>query len=261
MIGKLVTIERIKALNYRSFWTILILYSVLIVLSYYVAGAFGAVNVDGEQVDLPQFGIYEFPMLWHYLTYISGFLHYLPALLVILLVTNDIQYGLWKQHVAEGLERGELVGLKILVITLLSAFATLLLVVTGLAFGLSGAPDVSLSIILERAGFIVGYFVQVFAYMTIAFVFAVVVKKPAQAIILLLAYGIIVERLIRFSLPGEFSFYFPMAAFAGIISNPYMSIIGAEVVDTPFISNIYVSLAWIALFLGGIYAFVRYKDV
>ncbi|MEX1121399.1 MAG: hypothetical protein WD491_09470 [Balneolales bacterium] len=261
MIGKLFAIERIKAFNYNSFWYIMALYSVLLVLGYYVAGAFGTVTVNGEQVDLPQFRVYEFPMLWHYLTYIAGFLHYLPALLLILLVTNDIQFGIWRQHVAEGLERAHLVGAKVLMMALLSGYATVLVILTGLAFGLPGTEGASPAMILESADFIIGFFVQIFAYLTMAFVFAVAVKKPAQAIIMLLVYSIVVERLIHFFLPGELSFFLPMAAFSSFISNPYMSIIGAEVVETPFVNSFFASLVWIIMLLGGIYAFVRYKDV
>lgn len=261
MTGKLFAVERIKTMNYTSFRIIMILFSGLVVLGYYVAGSFGTVTIDGDEVVLPELMIYDFPGTWHYLTYISGFLHYLPALLIILLVTNDIQYGLWKQHIAEGMDRGELVGAKLLVISLISAYATVLLMVTGLVYGLSYTEEVSFQLILKNAGFLAGYLVQIFAYMTMAFVFALVCKRAGLAITLLLVYALIGERLIRFFLPEELSFYFPMAAFSGIIGNPFMSLIGVEVADTPFINNFYVSLAWIAVLLAGSYAFVRYKEV
>lgn len=261
MIWKLLAIERIKAFNYNSFWIILALFTALIILAFFVAGAFGTVTVGNEDVNLPQVTIYEFPLLWHYLVYISGFLHYLPALLVILLVTNDIQHGIWRQHVAEGLDRSELVGSKILLTAILALYATVLLIIIGLFFGLRNTMDANTAVVLENASFLIGYFVQLFGYLTIAFVFAVLVKRPAQAIIFLLVYGIILERIIRYFLPDELSFYLPMAAITGIVSNPYMSLIGVEVVDTPFISNFYVSLAWILILWGGIYAFIRYKDL
>ncbi|MEX0684892.1 MAG: hypothetical protein WD267_13300 [Balneolales bacterium] len=261
MIRKLLLIEKTKLLNYSSFWIIMSLFSVLIVLSFMVAGSLGTLDVNGNSMNLPQLSIYEFPILWHYLTYIAGFLHYLPALLIILVVTNDIQYGLWRQNVADGLDRKELLWSKVLVITVISIFATILLVVLGLVYGLSHTHDVDLKLVIESAEFLVGYFVQLFAYMVIALLFAVFIKSPAQAIVYLLVYGIIVERLISLLLPEVFSFYLPMAAFSGIISNPYMNLMGMEVINTPFTNILFVSLAWIVVILVGLYAYIRSQDI
>ncbi|MEX0927864.1 MAG: hypothetical protein WD266_04465 [Balneolales bacterium] len=261
MTGKWLAIEKVKMLHYRTFWVILALYTLMLVAGYYLSGSFGSLSVNNQQINLPELTVFAFPGLWHYLTYISGFLHYILALTVIALTANDLQYGLWRQHVAEGMDRSELIGAKVLVMMLLALYSTLLVILTGLAFGLSHTADADLALVLESAGFLIGYGVQAFAYMTLAFLFAVVVQRAGTAIILLLVYAVVGERLILFLLPEPLSFYLPMAAFSAIISNPFMTLFGIEVADSPFTTAFYISLAWIVMLLGAAYAFLRYNDV
>ncbi|HEY4652281.1 MAG TPA: ABC transporter permease, partial [Pontibacter sp.] len=72
-----------KILPYRTFWIILAVYALLMLLILYTSSS---VQINGKALGNET---YQFPALWMRLTYVAHFFNLLLGILVIVLVTDE----------------------------------------------------------------------------------------------------------------------------------------------------------------------------
>ena len=121
----------------------------------------------------------------------GGVLFLIPAILIITLMTNEFTYRTHRQNIIDGWNRGQFLGVKLLEILLLSAFTTLIVGLTALAFGRLGnkvPADIS---IWEGSRYVAAYFVQMLAYSLISFLMAIFIKRAGLAMGVFFIYLII----------------------------------------------------------------------
>ena len=133
MSSAVIRAEWLKLKSYRPFWVVFTLYPVclggIVAMSLWgqrkmqeVAQNAGA----GQAVDshLP----FAFPVVWQSNTYIASWLHFIPAILLILTVTNEFSFRTHRQNLLEGWSRNQFLvakGLTALGLSLYCAAVTL----------------------------------------------------------------------------------------------------------------------------------------
>jgi hypothetical protein len=175
------------------------------------------------------FNPYSFENTWQTTSYASGFLLILPALLIIILITNEYTYKTSRQNVIDGWSRQQFIEVKIVMALLVALISTLMVVFTALVFGFFSATDFSLNSFSHVAFF----FLKALSYNMIAVLVSVLIKRTGFAIGLYFIYlgseNIISQLLDVWSMKirkdhdidlGSMGDYLPMNASDGLLTFP-----------------------------------------
>lgn len=247
-----------KILPYRTFWIILGIYVLLMVLILYTSTN---VQINGQSMGNETF---QFPELWMRLSYVAHFFNLLLGILVIVLVTDEYSYRTLRQQVIDGLSRTEVVLSKFYVVLGLATFSTLFLLVLGLYLGLVYSKDTSATAILSQIDYLPYYFVQAVAYMALAVLFAFLIRKSGLTIIAFIAYTKIVEPIIHYNLPDHIDKYFPMKVLDSLTPMPGRDLWGQVAGPFEQLSPAMASLpsiVYIGLFLLLSYLVLKLRDL
>lgn len=183
---ELLKIEWLKIKNYSAFIVLSLFYLLGILGANY--GVFYLKKNFIDEADptkiIASSSPYDFTNTWQTTSYVSGFLLMLPALLMILLVTNEFSFRTHRQNILDGWSRKNFINVKI-VIALLSALAsTVMVFITAMIFGFASGSSFDISNI-ENIGY---FFIKALSFNIIALLFAVLVRKTGFAIGLFFIY-------------------------------------------------------------------------
>ena len=259
---ELLKIEWLKLKNYTAF-KVLALFFVLGVFAInyivFIVNKNIVNNVPGS--GLIAFSPYNFDTTWQTTSYATGFILLLPALLLIMLFTNEYTFKTHRQNIIDGLSREQFISVKIAMVVIFAVAATLLVFLTALIFGAASGTSFSFNGIVN-----VGYFfLKAVSYNLIAILISVLVKRTGFAtgifFIYLGAENIISQLLNVLSIKikaqngtdiGSIGDYLPMNAADGLLAFP----------DNPFKTmskNIMpTDYTWVVLALTLIYIAVFY---
>lgn len=176
----LLKIEWLKIKKYKPFYVLLTGFLLAVV------GVNLAVHLIQKKVVEPadkvgltaSFKPYSFDYVWQTISYASGFLLIIPAMLMILLVTNEYAQRTHRQNIINGWSRIQFIQAKLSIAIILSLLITCLVVLTGLFFGFANGGQFSLDRFEN-----IGYFaIKSLNYLLIAVLVSVLVKKTGFAI-------------------------------------------------------------------------------
>jgi len=214
---KLLEIEFRKLLPYRSFWAALVAYALLLVGLFVSLYRF-KINIQNIEVGID---FYNFPDIWHNITYITSWFNILLYFFVILVVTNEYQFRTVRQNVIDGLSRWQILGSKMLLLLVFALGSTLLVGVLTMLCGLFLAEEGSRTLSFEKSEYLGLYFVQILGFMSFALLVANLLRKQGMSIIVFLGYILIFENILRYRLvPESWGPYLPMQAIGSLIPNP-----------------------------------------
>jgi ABC-2 type transport system permease protein len=259
----LLKIEWLKIKNYTAFKVMAIFFAAGVILSNYAVLAFYN-NVLKETGDdailLASFKPYAFTSTWQTTSYTAGFLLLLPAMLLIMLLTNEYMFRTNRQNVIDGWSRNQFISVKLTIALIFAVVSTIIVFLTALVLGLFSKTDFAWN------GFThIGYFfLKALTYNLFAILISVLVKKTGFAMGIFFIY-IGVENFasqllnalsmkIRFDYKndlGSLGNYLPMNAADGLLTfpeNPFSST-AKKAFPTDFVYVILAfAIAYIILF-------------
>ena len=247
-----------KLLPYRTFWTILLLYSLFLLLFTYASSN---ITINGQQSGSQ---IYQFPGIWMKLSYVAGYFNLLLGILLLILITDEYSFRTFRQHVIDGYFRSDLVAGKFLVVVMVGIFATVVLALISLGFGITYTQNFTTSTLFRGSMHLVYYLVQAIGYMSIAVFFGFLIRKNGLAIIAFLGYTKVVEPLIHWQLDDEVDKYFPMKVLSSLTPMPGQEVLdsltGPTIVLNPA-QAILPALLYIGLFYGLTILVLKLRDI
>ncbi|MFL9482594.1 ABC transporter permease [Chitinophagaceae bacterium LWZ2-11] len=198
---QLLKIEWLKLKKYPSFWWMLGITALtypLINLMFYslfqnviskkdMAGAI-AKSVLGNP--------FAFPETWHSVAYFSSFFVMVPAILVIMIITNEYQYKTSRQNIIDGWSRDQFMISKLLDVAIITGIVTLMYVITAAVYGFTVKEDAVIGSWSENIKYIPLFMLQTFAQLTLAFLLGFLVKKAFIALGIFIFYYLIIENVI-----------------------------------------------------------------
>ncbi len=230
-MDQLLKIEWLKIKNYTVFKLLSIFFAVGVVLINYAVFAFNK-NVIGKSAGgamLSSFSPYNFSNTWQSTSYATGYLLILPAMLIIILITNEYTFRTSRQNIIDGWSRGEFIKIKLILAFLIALISTALVILTATGFGLLSGSDFSLNK-FSHVGF---FFLKALTYNMFAVLIAVLIKKTGFAIGLYFIYmgaeNFVSQMLDILSLKlkvetgtdlGSVGDYLPMNASDGLLAFP-----------------------------------------
>ena len=138
---------------------------------------------------------FAFPETWHSVAYFSSAFVIVPAILVIMIITNEYQYKTHRQNVIDGWSRNQFVTSKILDVVIITIVATLMYVATATGYGFS-IKDTNNANWSEEIKYIPLFFLQTFAQLTVAFLLGFLIKKAFIALGIFMFYFLILENVL-----------------------------------------------------------------
>ena len=265
---RLLKIEFKKLVNNKTFWILLGLYALILALVFWSIQTFvnDIVKQTGKTVPIPvsKISLYEFPDIWHNLTFISGYLKLILAIIVIIFITNEYSYRTVRQNIITGLSRLEFLLSKLLMVGVISLAATLFLYINGLILGFLNTSEITFGLVFERNIFLFAYFLELFAFMTLALMIGILVKRSGFALGILLLYYYIIEPILSYKLPYDIGDYLPLQTVANLIDVPntsLMKLFGLNFREYIAVSDTLITIAYTCLFSYFMFITLRKRDL
>ena len=212
-----IQIENIKTFSSNTFRVIIslhLLFFVLVLLS-----------ISRVELSLGEFSIsrlYQFPDVWEFFPWIASWFNILLAVLIIVLTCNEYRYKTFRQQVMNGMHEGHLLLGKVYIIVVISLYAVALVVIAGLVSGWLQPGGEKTFIDLSGFQNVGVYFLQTVGYMSMALLFAALLRNNGLAIIIFILYlfpGEVILRKLVF--PGVEA-YFPAKLISDLTPLPSM---------------------------------------
>lgn len=257
---KLLSIEYQKLKKLNSLKIILLVYAILSPLVLHLLYKFFSMILGAlpGQVWDP----YQFPDIWRFATYTSSYFNVLMGVIIVIAVTNEYSYRTFKQNIIDGLSIKEVIISKFLVVVGLSTIVSAYTFVVALVFGLFNSGTENMLIDMN---YIAIYYLQTLCYFSFAFLFAVLLKRPAMAIIFFIL-SFVLESIIgnMFSAAGFEKAYafFPLNAFSKLTPLPIfeelLKTAQEQAQRVPFVLSMNVNILISILYMG-VFFFIAFR--
>jgi ABC-2 type transport system permease protein len=264
---RIIRIELLKIRSNSTFWVLTAIYF-LILLTIFFSGKF-FLNFLARQeesisniVDPSRIPIYEFPDVWHNLSYVAGFLKFILAIYVIISITNEISYGTLRQNIMNGLSRWDFLVSKLFLIFLLSLASAIFVLLSGFILGFLYSDSRELHDITTYLEFIPAYLLQITAYLLFALFIGVLIKRTGLAMGLLFLYTLIIEPIIVLRIKtGWIKGLLPLKAINNLIRLPFKKYILREIQDYIAWDDLIIVCIYIIILTLAIYQILRKRDL
>lgn len=275
---RLLAIELQKLWRNRASKVLIISYFVLLSLIAGIAAI--KFNIGGIEYRIADQGIFNFPFIWHFNTYVASILKLFLAVIIVSMMANEYTYGTLKQNLIDGLSKKEFILSKFLTVMLFSFGSVVFIFLLSLILGLNFSSYTDVSIIFKEVDYLLVYFVKLLGFFSFCFFLGVLVKRSAFALGFLVLWFFveqIVYGIMKFSmnlehLADQIARFFPLEAMSMLILNPTrrMSLVklmeqqagmtNANIYSVDYLQVVIV-LVWTALFIFLSYKLLKRRDL
>jgi len=234
---KLLKIECKKIMTYKVFWILFGLYFFFLAAGILMAEFMINHMVDGMNhrlpIPLPHVTLYYFPEVWQNLAFFASIRYVLifPAIIVIMLITNEFTYRTIRQNIINGMSKGEFIVSKLMVIFLMAVFTSLVLGFGAFFIGVAHSGLNEMAILAKGIPFIFGFFVAMLSFLIYSFFFGFLFRNTGLAIALFTLYTLIIEPIFYYFLKSplvfknQISAYLPVNAAIRVTEYPAITVL------------------------------------
>lgn len=217
--------EWLKIKKYPAFWwvmgiTALTYPGVNAMFLYIYRDITGKKSAPGQIAKAILGNPFSFPEAWRTVAYFSSLFVFIPAIVVIMLVTNEFSFKTNRQNIIDGWSRKDFMTGKLLDVLILTLIVTLLYSIVTLLMGnLNGGSEQ-----WKLSYYIALFLLQTFSQLSLAFLIGLVVRKSFLAIAIFAFYFIIVEpiavNILHYKFKSDMGEFFPLEISHRIIPKP-----------------------------------------
>ena len=243
------------------------------------------INVEFGPIkfNLAEQGIFNFPYIWHFNTFIIALLKIFFAIVIVAMIGNEYSYKTIKQNLIDGMSKGEFLKSKVYTLVAFVGISTLLVFFISLILGGIYSDYNEFQIIFSELEYLLAYAVKLFGFFSFCLFLAILIKRSAFALGFLalwqvfegIAYGLLRWRLsdIIPQLSAEQVIkFFPLQSIGNLITEPFTRLSAiqniADQLGEGFTKdygvsflNITVVLVWSALFIWGSFSLLKGRDL
>lgn len=191
--------EWLKMKKYWAFWSMV----GIVALTYPGINYMIYYNAYKDQLDDKRMGPilrmipnpFAFPEVWHTAAFLSSFFLFLPAIVVIMFITNEYSYKTHRQNIIDGWSRNQFLLAKLIDVLLVSFVVTLLYAVVAFILGNKNIGETEVSA-WSNTKYIGLFFLLTFSQLSIAFLIAFLVRKAFIALGIFVFYFFPLEPLL-----------------------------------------------------------------
>ncbi|VXB79603.1 MULTISPECIES: ABC transporter permease [Chryseobacterium] len=278
---KLLKLEYYKNLNYTPFKVFTIMYFAILVIFLCI----GLIDLKlfGDTINLKEQGMYNFPEIWNFTTYIVALLKIFLGLIIVFSICQEFSNRMFKQNTIDGLSREEFIGSKLLTISIFTLISTIIVFAITLFLGLKYSKTTESALVYKEMFFIGNYFLKLFAFFCFLMFLSILLRK---SIFVFLAFFVIwigesilggiesYSKLAGLKAPQRnevlqndffFSKLFPLESMSNLIPNPMLRLNMAKAFGLKYeftypTESLIACLVWCALFILGSYLILKKRD-
>lgn len=275
---RLLQIEFIKLWNNTASKVLIISYFALLTSIALVAAI--KFDIGPVKFHLAEIGIFNFPYIWHFNTFIMAFFKLFLAIVIVSMMANEYSNKTIKQNLIDGLSKKEFVLSKFLTVISFALISTVFVFVVSLILGLIYSDFDELPIIFSDLEFIVAFFVKLVGFFSFCLFLGILVKRSAFALGFLVLWQVlegIIRGLMRWKLfDGETTEtimgFFPLQSMFNLIKEPITRLEAVQTVADQVGEKINLNyhvhwyeilivLVWTTIFIYLSYALLKRRDL
>lgn len=275
---RLLQIEFIKLWNNKSSRVLIMAYFLLLTSIALVAAI--KFDIGPVKFHLAEQGIFNFPYIWHFNTFITAFFKLFLAIVIVSMMANEYSNKTIKQNLIDGLSKKEFILSKFLTVISFALISTIFVFVVSMILGLIYSDYNEISIIFSDMEFLLAFFVKLVGFFSFCLFLGILVKRSAFALGFLFLWQVFegfVRGMIRWKLfDGETTdavmSIFPLNAMFNLIKEPFSRLgavqtvadqIGEELALDYHVQfyEILIVIGWTAIFVYLSYALLKMRDL
>jgi len=259
----------------------------ILTLTYFILLSFIALiaaikfDIGVFKFHLAEMGIFNFPFIWHFNTYVAAILKFFLAIVIVSMMANEYSYGTLKQNLIDGLSKKEFILSKFLTVVLFAFASTVFVFVMSLILGLFFSSYTEFDIIFSDLDYLFAFFVKLTGFFSFCLFLGILVKRSAFALGFLLVWSIlegIIKATLAFRIFPEsntdekITQFLPLESMSNLIVNPgprlsVIKNIGSQMgieTDTDYSVNylaVLIVLVWTSLFVYFSYKLLKNRDL
>ncbi|WP_267406356.1 MULTISPECIES: ABC transporter permease subunit [unclassified Chryseobacterium] len=278
---KLLKLEYYKNLNYRPFKIFTILYFLILIALLFI----GLVDFDlfGGTINLKEEGIYNFPQIWNFTTWIVALLKIFLGLIIVFSISQEFSNRMFKQNTIDGLSRKEFITSKLLTISVFTIISTLIVFVITMFLGFQYSNTTESAKVTEEIFFIGNYFVKLFTFFCFLMFLSILLRKSVFVFLGFFVFWIAesilsavevfskvrgtqsVERNEILQNDFFFSHLLPLESMSSLIPNPIMRLKAAQLLGAKYelhypTESLIACIVWCGIFIFASYWILRKRD-
>ena len=279
---RLLTIEFHKLKHNRASKVLSIIYFGLLTCIALIAAI--KFDIGPVKFHLADAGIFNFPYIWHFNTYIASILKFFLLLVIVSMMANEYSYKTLKQNLIDGLSKKEFVLSKFYTVIAFALISTVFVFVVSLILGLIYSDYNEFAIIVSDLKYLVAFFIKLVGFFSMGLFFGILVKRSAFAVGAMVVW-LIIESMFKGYLFWSFKDasnttekvdnimqFLPFEAMANLIKEPFSRLGAVKSVanqigetftksyDVQFTTILIVS-AWTFIFIYLSYALLKKRDL
>jgi ABC-2 type transport system permease protein len=224
-------------------------------------------------IPFPHVAIYYFPDVWQNVAFFASIRYVLifPAIIMIILITNEFTYKTIRQNVINGMSKTEFLVSKLQIIFLIAVIMTLILAAGAFFIGLSHSGFSEVNFFSKGLPFMVGFFISLLCYMVYAFFCGFLLRNTGLAIAIFTLYSLIIEPVIYFLFRAPFMFkntiytYLPVNTVIRLTEYPAIpmlkKIMGLSLQDHVSFTACMIPIAYAVLMVVAVFLIMKRNDL
>jgi ABC-type transport system involved in multi-copper enzyme maturation permease subunit len=185
------------------------------------------------KLHLADAGIFNFPYIWHFNTFIAAILKFFLLLVIVSMMSNEYSYKTLKQNLIDGLSKKEFILSKFYTVIAFALISTLFVFVVSLILGLVYSDFDEFSIIVTDLDYLLAFFVKLVGFFSFGLFLGILVKRSAFAVGAMFVW-LIIESMFKVYLYWQFQSaentgekvdaimqFLPLEAMSNLIKEPF----------------------------------------
>ncbi len=276
---RLLTIELQKIWKNKASRILTLAYFILLTFIALIASI--KFDLGPFKFHLAEMGIFNFPFIWHFNTYIASILKLFLAIVIVSMMANEYSYGTLKQNLIDGMSKKEFIQSKFLTVLLFASVSTLFIFILSLILGFSFSSFTEIGIVFTDLNYLLAYFVKLIGFFSFCLFLGILVKRSAFALGFLLVWNIIegiISGILAFKIFPEgntastITQFLPLQSMSNLIVEPFSRLsvvknigtqIGLENNKDYGVSyfSLAIVLCWTLIFFYLSYKLLRNRDL
>ena len=230
---------------------------------------------------LAEMGIFNFPYIWHFNTYIAAILKLFLAIVIVSMMANEYSYGTLKQNLIDGMSKKEFVLSKFLTVVLFATVSTFFVFIMSLLLGYAFSSYNEFGIVFTDLSYLFAFFIKLIGFFSFCLFLGILVKRSAFALGFLLVWSIIegiAKGILTFKIFPDsntaeyFTQFFPLESMSNLIVEPFSRLSVVKNIGTQIgvnnikdysvhFSAILIVLTWTLIFNFLSYRLLKNRDL
>jgi len=276
---RLLNIEIHKLKNSRASIVLIITYFILLTSIALIAAI--KFDIGPIQFHLAEQGIFNFPYIWHFNTFIAAFFKLFLLLVIVSMMANEYSNKTLKQNLIDGLSKKEFILSKFYTVVLFALISTVFVFIVSIILGMIYSDYNEVSIIFSDLEYLVAFFVKLIGFFSFGLFLGMLIKRSAFAVGAMLiwfiaetiGYNVLKWNVFRGTDIADNIFQFaPLKAMWNLIDEPFSRLnavrtlasqIGEDISAEHGVQlyEILIVLGWTFIFIYGSYYLLKIRDL